>query len=270
MEKNDFLTKMNPYSFLILGCAKVKFIIFSVYLLLHSLSSLAEDKVLTFSYWSQAGPPFVFLSNNSAQEIEGGLVKDLAELISMKLNAKPRFINMPVKRLEFELEKGAVDLNCITNPVWKKNPNQYHWSPVLFSGADRFLVRSSNKAKLTSIADLKGKSLGIYKGYTYHPDIMKMIEAGEINALKVNDIDHGIKLLLLDRIDALIDFDMLLNYKIKNEYSETLVLADLFAESYDLFCAYSKNASIEKSQLEKVFNELVTQGEIKKLLGRYL
>ena len=269
MKKNHFLTKMNPYSFFIVGCAKVKLIIVSVYLLLHSLSSVAEDKVLTFSYWSQAGPPFVFLNHHSTPEIESGLVKDLAELISMKLNAKPRFINMPVKRLEFELEKGAVDLNCITNPVWKKNPNQYHWSPVLFSGADRFLVRSSNKAKLTSFADLKGKSLGVYKGYTYHPEIMKMIESGEINALKVSDIDQGIKLLLLDRIDALIDFDMLLNYKIKHEHPESLVMAGLVAESYDLFCAYSKNASIDQSQLEKVFNELIAQGAIKKVLSRY-
>jgi hypothetical protein len=71
---------------------------------------------------------------------------------------------------------------------------------------------------------------------------MKMIKEGKINTVKVTGIDHGIKLLQLDRIDDLIDdFDILLEYKIKNEHPESLALTGLYAENYDLFCAYSKN-----------------------------
>jgi hypothetical protein len=106
-------------------------------------------------------------------------------------------------------------------------------------GSDRFLVESSKENALTAFSDLKGKSLGGYNGYFYHPKVMGMMRHGDIIAVKVSGIDHGIK-LLLDRIDVLIDFDILLDYKIKTEYSESLALADLYADSYELFCAYSK------------------------------
>ena len=131
------------------------------------------------------------------------------------------------------------------------------------------LAKIRRKNDLNLFADLKGKSLGVYKGYTYHPNIMKMIESGDIDAVKVSDVDHGIKLLLLERIDALIDFDILLDYKIKHEYPESLALAALLAESYDLFCAYSKEISFDKVQLNKVFEDIITRGEVTTLLKQY-
>jgi len=131
------------------------------------------------------------------------------------------------------------------------------------------VVRLSKERNLTKFEDLKGKSLGVYNGYTYHPQIMSMIKDGDINAVKVSGVDHGIKLLLLDRIDALIDFDILLDYKIKSEYSESLSLADLYAERYDLFCAYSKKITFDKAQLDKVFEDIISKGEIARLLDRY-
>lgn len=129
----------------------MKSILLCFYLLFLSFNSLADDKTLTFSYWSQAGPPFVFLDDKNPNRIERGLVKDLAELISVHLNVSPRFVNIPVKRLESQLVKGDIDLNCITNPIWKKHPEKYHWSPALFNGSDRFLVKSSRKCVLLQL-----------------------------------------------------------------------------------------------------------------------
>jgi ABC-type amino acid transport substrate-binding protein len=130
-------------------------------------------------------------------------------------------------------------------------------------------VKSSQEHDFVKFEDLKGKSLGVYKGYTYHPTIMQMIKNGDIHAVNVSDIDHGAQLLLLDRIDALIDFDILLDYKIKTEYADKLALADLYAESYDLYCAYSKKISIDKAQIHKVFEDLISTGQIKSLLKQY-
>lgn len=234
-----------------------------------SFTCSANDKQLTFSYWSEAGPPFVFLADSNQQEIENGLVKDLAELISTRLAATPKYVNIPVKRIESQLYTGAIDFDCITNPIWKQQPKDYHWSPALFKGADRFMIKSSRNQVIDQFTDLKGKTLGIYKSYTYHPKIMKMIKDGDINTVKLSNIDHGIKLLQLDRIDALIDFDIILNYKIKHNHPKTLALADLYAEKYDLFCAYSKKVKFEKVQLDKIFNNMITQGEISQLLLRY-
>ena len=238
-------------------------------LTLSSFSSFAKDKMLTYSYWSEAGPPFVFLEGEDFKKVGGGIVKDLADLISNRLGVSSHFVNIPVQRTNLQLISGAVDLNCITNPIWKESPDDFYWSPVLFKGSDRFLVKPSKMHNLVSFEDLKGKTLGVYKGYTYHPKIMEMIASADVSTVKLTNLDHGIKLLLLDRIDALIDFDILLNYKIKREYPDTLVLADLYADSYELFCAYSKKITTDKVKLDKVFQGLVLDGEIAKLLNRY-
>tara|TARA_R110002167_G_scaffold166397_2_gene363446 strand:- start:899 stop:1645 length:747 start_codon:yes stop_codon:yes gene_type:complete len=238
-------------------------------LTLSSFSIFAKDKVLTYSYWHEAGPPFVFLEGEGLKDVGGGIVRDLADLISSRLNVSSHFVNIPVQRTNSQLSSGAIDLNCITSPIWKENPDDFYWSPALFKGSDRFLVKSSEEHNLVVLDDLKGKTLGIYKGYTYHSKIMAMIDNAEIKTIKISDLDHGIKLLLLDRIDALIDFDILLNYKIKEQYSGTLALADLYADSFELFCAYSKKIKTDKAQLDKMFKDLVNEGEIAKLLKRY-
>lgn len=247
----------------------MKLILPYLVLALSSFSSCAKDRILTFSYWSEAGPPFVFLEGEGLKKVGGGIVFDLADLISSRLNVSSRFVNIPVQRTSSQLISGAIDLNCITNPIWKENPDDFYWSSALFKGSDRFLVKSSKEKNLVVFEDLKGKTLGIYNGYTYHSKIMSMIDNAEIKTIKISGLDHGIKLLMLDRIDALIDFDILLNYKIKEKYSDSLALADLYADSYELFCAYSKKLTTDKDKLDKVFQDLVVEGEIAKLLNRY-
>ncbi len=239
-------------------------------LLLFSCFSHAQEKELVFSYWSEASPPFVLLDDAGSNNVESGIIKDLAKILSDKLQiSPPRFVNIPVARTESKLQSGEIDINCITNPIWKETPSKYYWSPVLFTGADRLLVKSSKKNEFLKFEDLKGKSLGIYNGYTYHSEIMKMIENSEINAVKVSGIDHGVQLLLLDRLDALIDFDILLSYKIKKDETDSLALADLYAERYDLYCAYSKKMSIDRVAVDQALLDIISSGQLEDILNRY-
>lgn len=238
-------------------------------LLLFSCFSHAQEKELVFSYWSEASPPFIFLNDRQDGVPEKGIIKDLGLLIAQRLNLVPRFINLPVQRIEQKLRSGELDIDCITNPIWKELPNELNWSPALFGGADRFLVKRSKKASIRKLEDLKGKSLGVYNGYVYHADLMRMIDGGAINAVKVSDIDHGIQLLLLERIDALIDFDVLLNYKIQHGYSDSLALADLYAERYDLYCAYSKKMSIDRVAVDEALLDIISSGQLEDILNRY-
>ena len=236
-----------------------------------SFSAVAQEqgKTITFSYWSEATPPFVISSNADVHDVHSGVLKDLAQKISQELKATPRLVDLPVQRIESQLQSGAIDLDCITNPIWKEKPDQYHWSPPIFKGADRFMVKKGKEQELTKFEDLKGKNLGVYNGYVYHETIMAMIKSGDINVVKVSGIDHGIKLLLLDRIDMLIDFDALLKYKIKSYHSNELALADLIAEKYDLYCAYSKKTTFDINQLNDALTGLVESGEIQAILSQY-
>ncbi len=245
-------------------------IILLVGYLLSMRVAAADKPSLRFSYWAEASPPFVMLDQPTKKIPETGVLKDLADQIALQLGRNTQFINLPVPRIEPFLNSGGIDIDCITQPGWKEHPETMHWSPVLFTGADRFMVKRSEGHQLSRFEDLKGKNLGIYNGYIYHPDITRMIEAGEIKTVKVTDLDHAVQLILLGRIDAMIDFDILLEYKIAAGFEDQLELADLVAETYDLYCAYSKHIGIDPTLIDGVINSLKETGAIDAIIKKYV
>jgi len=231
-----------------------------------SLNQITKNEI-TFSYWNEAAPPFAFREGNG---ISDGIIKDLGDAIAQRLNKTPRYLNLPVPRTEQYLVDGTLDVNCITSPVWKKSPDDYHWSPTLFSGADRLLIRKDSGLEINEFKDLEGKLLGVYNGYVYHPTIMSMIESGKIKTIKVDSVEKGILLLKLKRLDALIDFGVILRYQMKTADEEKeLILAELLADEYELSCAYSRKSSITVAELDKAISELIDEGFVDEVLKKY-
>ncbi|MDX1693898.1 MAG: transporter substrate-binding domain-containing protein [Ketobacteraceae bacterium] len=235
-------------------------------------SPLAQDeeesnKKLVLAYWDNATPPFAILENG---ELKAGIIYDIGQNLAKRLNVRVEYKLVPTKRIERELLSGGIDLDCITSPIWKENPDAYLWSPVLFTGADRFLLQKQSDITISSVADLKGLRVGVYPGYTYHDDVMKMLNSGAAHRVPVKGVDHGIKLLLAGRIDTLIDFGVLLRHKIKTQgLYDQLVLADAPADEFELRCACSPKARINRDMLSRQLQAMVNDSTIARILARY-
>jgi ABC-type amino acid transport substrate-binding protein len=230
-------------------------------------TQLSSAEVLTFSYWDDAKPPFVIEKD---EQVASGIIHDLAEVIASSLDLKAEFLKLPVARIESQLQNGNIDLDCLTSPIWKSLPGAYHWSPKLFEGQDRFLVRHELKSKIRSFSDLKGLTLGIYNGYVYHPEVMALIDSGEVTTVKVKGLEHGIQLLQLGRMDVLVDFGILLEYELrKPDLSQKLSLADFPADQYNLHCAYSKKMDVSAEGVDAIIRELINSGQLNKILDQY-
>ena len=230
-------------------------------------SVVSAEDVLRFSYWDDAKPPFVIQREGV---VSSGIIKDLADKIAEEFGSSVDFVKLPVGRIEEQLDAGAIDIDCLTSPRWKNTPSLYNWSPVLFKGADRFLAQAEFASKLNAFSDLKGATLGIYNAYVYHPEIMKMIASGEVSTIKVKGVEHGIQLLQLKRLDALIDFGLLLKYQIREKsLGDQLVLAELPADEFDLHCAFSKKMAGSPVRLNAAFDKLIQEGQITQILRRY-
>lgn len=227
----------------------------------------SEKAPLVFSYWTKASAPFIFVEDG---ELASGIIKDIGEHLGKTFNRKVSFLELPSKRIEPYLISGEVDFDCITNPVWKDSPDAYLWSPVLFSGADRFIVRSAQESDIQEFADLKGKILGIYNGYVYNPKIMQMMAQDEVISVKADSVEKGMYLLGLKRIDALIDFGIILRYQLKNlENRDDFRIATLPADEFDLFCAYSPKTDLSNEQIDQAFKTLSNDGAIDAILQKY-
>ncbi|GEM_PF-1619371 len=222
---------------------------------------------ITFSYWTDATPPFAIVEGDV---LSGGLIKDIGDAIANKLKLTPHYLDLPVARIELHLKEGYVDADCITNRKWKTSPDNYYWSQTLFKGSDRLLVRKGTDFSIDEFKDLEGKRLGVYNGYVYHAAIMDMIADGKVQAVKVNSVEKGVLLLKLGRLDALIDFGVLLSFQMKTADPESeLVFAPLIADEYELSCAYSKTSSVAKEDFDRALSELIKEGYITKILAKY-
>lgn len=239
----------------------------SLFLLAIVLTPSIKAEPLVFSYWTKASEPFVFVDND---QLVGGLVMDMGKLIGQQLGREITYRNFPHIRIENQLSEGKVDFDCLTNPAWKHHAGQYRWSPALFEDEDVFVVRKGEENDIQSFNDLIGKRLGVYSGYVYHPEIMRLIESGDIETVKISGVDKGIMLLQLKRIDAFIEFGIIMHYKIQQQaLPEKLALASHPADSFELFCAYAPKQDLPEEHINAMFDALIKEGALDQLLAKY-
>jgi ABC-type amino acid transport substrate-binding protein len=243
-------------------------ILTAVLLLLVNFSATTQaDTTLILSYWTDATPPFAWSKNG---QLTAGLIKDIGDELARQGGYKVAYREVPVKRIEAQLAEGSIHVDCITNPIWKEKPELLSWSPVLFQGADRFLVQKGSEHEITSLDDLRGKVIGTYNGYVYHPSIMEMFSTKAALAEQVQGIDKGVRLVSMGRLDALIDFDILLLYQIRQgQPNDNLTLASFHADDYDLQCAYSPHSPVATEEIDDRLNAMIKTGFISKALDKY-
>lgn len=241
-------------------------LVFTTLALLLSTALNAED-TLKFSYWTKAHPPFVFRDGN---QLSGGIIKDLGDALASSLGRTAAYVELPSKRIEPYLISGKLDIDCITNPIWKDTPDAFRWSPVLFDGADRFLVRSGKENDIQDLYDLRGKILGIYQGYVYSEALTQMIDSKEVATTQVSDVEKGIYLLGLKRIDALVEFGVILDYHLKNmTKADEFSIANLPADQYKLHCAYSHKINADYQDIDNAFRTMIDSGTVTQILNKY-
>lgn len=227
----------------------------------------STEEALRFSYWNEAGDPWV---NQDQGAEKKGILMELGHLISASLGRKPEFIKLPVARIEMWLQAGKVDLACASNPKWTDNAERYHWTPVLFKDSDSLLVKKGQGAMIKSMDDLIGRKIGVYQSYTYDPDFTRMMDSGQVEAVNVADFDKGVQLLRLGRIDAFVDFGMVIKYRmIRDGLSAEFEMAEKAIDEFDLQCYFSRSMSIKPERVNQSIKQLVDSGSIEAVLGKY-
>ncbi len=240
-------------------------------LVLSTLASLAhsepeEINPLVFSYWTDATPPFAIVEK---QTIVDGIIKNIGDEIGERIDYPVSFRRIPVARIEQSLVSGDIHVDCITSPIWKENAEAYGWSPVLFKGADRFLIRKNTK-DVVHFSDIKGRQVGIYNGYTYHPVITEMFAKNEAQDVQVRGIKNGTDMVVLGRLDTLIDFGTILKYHIKQHpQGHLLTLASKHADDYNLQCAYSQKMPIPQDTVNNAIQHMLADGTMRQILKQY-
>lgn len=247
----------------------MKFLSFKLVLLFALISPLvfAEDKAtLIIGYGDHDAPPYAI---ERSEKLTSGIIKDISAEISGELDVNVTFVKTPRKRTERYLENNTVHLILITNPVWLSNSDSLQWSETIFIEKVKMVIRADDPTSYEKITDFKGMIIGTIRGYSY-PTLQPFFDKEFFIRYDVSNLDVNFIRLELNRIDALVDADILINYQLKHSKKPKIFKAlPLTITQNNIQAALSPSAPITINQLNQALKKLKDQGVISAILKKY-
>jgi len=147
----------------------------------------------------EANPPFMYADANG-QAI--GLYVDLTRTALERMGMTPQFQALPWKRVLDASAKGEMGVAGIY-----KNDERlkiYDYSEPLYSERILVYVAKGKAFEFKSVADLKGKTIGVMTGWSYGNDFDQAKAAGEFTVQEAPGDAENLEKLVLGRVDCVL------------------------------------------------------------------
>lgn len=235
-----------------------------IMLLVSALPAAAAD-VLRVSWGTHNAPPYAIVTGNA---LTGGIIHDIGRLLGRKLGRPVAFVEVPRARNEEQLRSRNIDVVCITNPAWMKNPGEFVWSPKLFSEAGA-VIQAAGTTPWNGIADLAGKRIGTILGYRY-PNVDELFADGRASRDDAADLDSNMQRLAIGRVDAVIDSDLPVRWWLaQHDTGGHYPVARFVTSRHDVQCAVSRQTPGADREIPDAFRSMLEDGSLQGVLARY-
>lgn len=212
------------------------------------------------------GDPFLIKNNG---KLDTGLVVDIANKISKHAGMKPRYVEIPTKRVTSLLKNGDVNMVCFYHRNWSEAPDQLAWGPELLEYREVFV----NKISRTPTAkdfDRNGKTIGTHMGYLYSKETMDLFSQNLASRVELTDTDKLYQMLELNRLDYLIDNEISFRWRQNRLIASKFELSGIVDNRYNVTCALTKVSTTKTAKLLKSMHTLKNEGVIDRIVDKYL
>lgn len=108
--------------------------------------------------------------------------------------------------------------------------------------------------------------LGTSLGYIYSQPLMSAFSTGQVARQDVRDLDTSLHMLDKQRLDAVIDMQRNLAYKLAQHPQMQLRFSPWVVQRYQVYCAYSSHLPIPADRLDALLLEL----RDRRMIGQWL
>ena len=123
---------------------------------------LAEKLVFVTSEW----PPYVISENGKASGLNTETVRELCKHIGFESEIQI----LPWKRALLHVKEGKADALFAARYTEERANFMYYMSESLTIEKNAIMARKGSNMKISKIDDLKGKVVGVVRGYVYGPE----------------------------------------------------------------------------------------------------
>ena len=196
-------------------------------------------------------------------QLSDGLLKDLGELIAIRLARKAKFTTLPSNRVRGALSGGAADALCYVRPEWLDG--NYNWTQSLIQDGAAVVARIGAPV-IHTLADLQNLPVGTVIGYRY-PEIESALGHGFIRE-DAPSMESNLRKLIAGRMEYAIIEKMVLDYHLRKDKSIKLRV-DLLYITFDAQCAFSLSSKIPFTEVTRVIKAINEDGSATEIFSRY-
>lgn len=237
--------------------------------LLGTLPAWAATRTITC--YSDVFAPFVTLEGSEIRGIDVDAIAEAGRRVGIKVN----FQILPWVRLERDIAMGATsEVECAfayTVTDQRKTYMDFTNVPVKLTELSIFARRGSFD-NFRGLEDLKGKTVGIRRGFKMPAPMQTMLDQGNIRLEEVNTDLQNFEKLARDRIQAILS-----NREVGHETLELMGPTDIVALAPSVqvtptYLVFNKAKGLTDlvPLFDKGFKAIVADGTYRKIRARYL
>lgn len=197
-------------------------------------------------------------------EVTGGIIWDIADLVSQKTGIRFRFYFPPRRRMELEIEAGRLHVIPMADPAWLQDPDALSWSSVVIVDKKVFVTLGPSQISIRGSQDLKNLRLALQTGFVY-PELPETLGYRRDDA---DTIVRNLTKMDLGRVDAVYAGEVDLGYRLKNRRGNYVVQPwTPGASSYRW--ATSRQSGEAGLKVIRAVEELVADGSVARVLATY-
>jgi len=204
-------------------------------------------------------PPFNFKDPKSGHLT--GYDVEVARLVAAGLKLKPQFVFTEWSAILPAVSSGKVDAAISQVIITPERERAFDFSVPYTYSSFQLIVRKNERATYRSLADLKGRKLGVREGSVFEQQAraVKGIEVRSYPAVPENLQD-----LAFGRIDASLDDSLMVNYLLKNS-ALPIKAGPRVGQDARVGVAIRKGNPQFRAAVDKILNEARADGTLRRL-----
>jgi len=212
-----------------------------------------------------AFPPYFF----DEDDARTGTIRDIFSAITDETGDSIEYVRVPFKRSLRLFEIGDIDIEPMTNPIWRQSsPIKASYSIPFTVAEEVVLFREGYDLAVHTPEDLLGKTIGLIKGYHY-PTYDAYFSDNRILSNRFKNENKLVELLAAGRLNQAFISKDFAQYQIKTQYTaKDLVVGDTIGvvEQMIRFHPAKKSAV---ARFNKAITKLKANGTIDRIYDQY-
>ena len=219
--------------------------------------------------WSgdpEGGAPFVEADPVHPDRVVGFDV-EIAELIARKLNREPRFINITFTSIDQSIERGDAEIGL--SGIEDTPARRAAMAPTIpyYEFREVLSVRSGDRARFRTLADLKGRRVGTLGGTIAYEILLKAEGEFGIRPVSYDDDVHPYSDLVIGRIDAVL-LDNVLAERRARTVSGFVIQPESVAVGYYVGILAARNVAL-RDQIDDILRAAMHDGTLEKIFRKW-